>query len=101
MNDLRFVVIASLRRGAIEPAEALDDENQARACSRFDADDCWLGETVVWNAGRPVIGSVRQPGCERRPSISADLRAALRGRPMQFDDNAAEQRRRAGIPARR
>jgi hypothetical protein len=92
--SLRFVVIASIRRGAIEPAEALDDENQAKASSRFEADACWLGETVVWTAGKPVIGSARHPGCERRPRISADLRAALRGRPMQLDDFAAEDRRR-------
>lgn len=94
----RFVVVASLRRGAIEPAEVLDDMNQERAAARWERDEEGLGEIVSWRDGQPYVGKL--PGSERMPRISPHLRASLRGHPMMLDDDSALERRRRGIRGR-
>jgi hypothetical protein len=55
---IRFVAIASIRRGAIRPAEVLDYAGQAAAIYQLERDTC--GEirepgTVVWKQGRPIV----------------------------------------------
>ncbi len=57
-----FVVVGTLRRGALKKPELLDDANQWRAFSAWRMDESRdarvryeLGDCVVWNA-KPVAG---------------------------------------------
>lgn len=75
----RFLMIASIRRGAIEPAEVLDDLNQAVAFTRWEGDEFGPSERVVWRGSEPYATEGKPPGSERLPRISRELRATLRG----------------------
>ncbi len=93
---MRFVAIASLRRGAIEPAEALNDRNQALAIARYEGDENGVGEIVVWQAGWPMVAAAgASPHAERRPRVSAELRMQLSGPRIALDDEWQQRRRRA------
>jgi|GEM_PF-7030214 len=81
----RFMMIASLRRGAIEPAEVLNDSDQAVAITRWEADEFGPREQVVWRKGQPYSTSRKLPESDRLPRISNELRQSLRGFPMQLD----------------
>lgn len=86
---MRFVKIASTRRGAIEPAEVLGDRNQELALVRWEADQGGMGETVVWHGEHPSIAAAgtRPARAERMPVVSAELRAQLRGAPLAADED--------------
>ena len=85
---IRFVVIASLKRGAIEPAEILDDDGQAAAILQLEHDEglaapARYSETVYWRQGQPYvdqrgIDERSLPGGEKLPHITEDLRGAMR-----------------------
>jgi hypothetical protein len=87
--NMRFVVIASLRRGAIEPATVLNDQDQALAMARWDRDDAGIGEVVLWRDGLPYV-DLKQTGGQRQPRISA-----LAGPRVALDDSWEPRRRRA------
>jgi hypothetical protein len=55
----RFRVIASIKRGAIEPAEILGDADQNRALFQLERDEpapAKYNATVLWNSkGQPFV----------------------------------------------
>lgn len=89
----RFVKVASLLRGPIEPAEVLDDDNQERAAARFDRDDAGLGEVVLWRKGMPYLDWGEASG-DRRPKVSAELRSQLNGPRVALDEDWQKRRSR-------
>lgn len=46
---VRWVVIATTRRGAVTPAEPLEQDGQDAACSTYRLDMSAPLESVVWN----------------------------------------------------
>lgn len=92
---MRFVVIASLRRGPIEPAEVLNDQDQALAMARWDRDDAGIGEVVCWRDGLPYV-DLKQTGGERQPRISERLRSALAGPRVALDESWSSRKRASG-----
>jgi hypothetical protein len=92
---IRFVVIACSKRGAIEPPEVLDDENQQIALERYFAGARVVGEIVCWRDGAPYVADLKNrriPGRERLPRISAELRKGLTEGVMINEDSSIGQR---------
>jgi hypothetical protein len=88
-----FVAVASLLRGPIEPAEVLNDQNQALAMRRLEQDDAGIGERVYWRDGLPFV-EARQIGGDRLPRVSAELRSAINGPRVALDEDWVKLRSR-------
>jgi hypothetical protein len=88
-----FVRIATLLRGPVEPAEVLNDQNQALAMSRWDHDDAGIGERVYWRGGAPYL-DWGHAGGDRRPRVSAELRSAINGPRVSLDEDWAKRKTR-------
>jgi hypothetical protein len=84
------VAIASTKRGAIEPAEVLDGEDQYRALARLEHDGIWeMNETVVWRGKEPVVVVGRPlPGCSRRPPVSTAVLRSMCGQWIDGSDGS-------------
>jgi hypothetical protein len=98
---IRFRVIASMQRGAIEPGELLEFENHEAALARLEHDGIWeLNESVVWRGNQPVVVVGKMPGCDRRPKVAQDTARILRGIPVEMCEKSARQRERRGYVKR-
>lgn len=77
---IRFVVISSTMRGAIEPGEPLNASDNATVRERWEMELQLQRETVVWHHGQPFVHVGRKlPEIEKRPKVSAEVLRLLRG----------------------
>jgi hypothetical protein len=89
---IRFVAIASTTRGAIEPGEVLDQEDQQLALARLEHDGIWeMNESVVWYGQQPVVivgsfSAKKLPGCSRRPPVPTHVLRSMCGQWIDGSD---------------
>jgi hypothetical protein len=90
---IRFVAIASTTRGAIEPGEVLEQEDQRMALARLEHDGIWeMNESVVWRGKEPVVVVGRPlPGCSRRPPVSTVVLRSMCGQWIDGSEPGAPQ----------